>query len=79
MRRGAHAVPLRKREIEDRILAHRVAEDVRVNRIVRNRLLHKCHFQIESARTMSENRTFAASESLSVPITIRMAQDSNWA
>ncbi len=47
------------------------------------RLLQDCvtkrYFQMERARTMSEKRTLAAFESLSVPITMRIAQDSNWA
>ena len=40
---------------------------------------NRLHFQMERARTISEKRTFAALESLSVPMTIRIAQDSNWA
>ena len=37
------------------------------------------YFQMEMARMMSEKRTLAALESFSVPITMRIAQDSNWA
>ena len=37
------------------------------------------YFQMERARMMSEKRTLAALESLSVPMTMRIAQDSNWA
>ena len=37
------------------------------------------HFQMEMARMMSEKRTFAALASCSVPITMRIAQDSNCA
>ena len=42
-------------------------------------LLCTSYFQMEMARMMSEKRTFAALESFSVPITMRIAQDSNWA
>lgn len=37
------------------------------------------HFQMEMARMTSEKRTFAALASCSVPITMRIAQDSNCA
>ena len=42
-------------------------------------VLRTNYFQMEIARMMSEKRTFAALESFSVPITMRIAQDSNWA
>ena len=42
-------------------------------------LLCTNYFQMEMARMISENLTFAALESVSVPITMRIAQDSNWA
>ena len=42
-------------------------------------VLRANYFQMEMARMMSENLTFAAFESFSVPITMRIAQDSNWA
>ena len=39
----------------------------------------RSYFQMEIARTTSEKRFFAAVASCSVPMTMRMAQASNWA
>ena len=54
-------------------------DPIKVNTVCGLEGLTPNYFQMDRARMMSEKRTFAAFESLSVPMTMRIAQDSNWA